>query len=96
MIGVVLLLLVDEESPTWCFGDHDESGYKHQILTLMESQILNGRLPFSRHGNPTKCPETLMNVVTNIEWHRFCRNLGSICQQNSDALYIGFTKIAPI
>ena len=52
MIGVVLLLLVDEESPTWCFGDHDESGYKHQILTLMESQILNWRLPLADTETP--------------------------------------------
>ena len=44
--------------------------------------------PLGRHRNPAKCPETLMNVVTNIESHslRFCRNLGIICQQNSDAL----------
>ena len=35
MISGVLLLLVDEESPTWCFGEHDESGYKQQILTLL-------------------------------------------------------------
>ena len=52
MIGVVLLLLVDEESPTWCFGDHDESGYKHQILTLMESQILNGQVPLADTETP--------------------------------------------
>ena len=52
MISGVLLLLVDEESPTWCFGDHDESGYKHQILTLMESQILNWRLPLADTETP--------------------------------------------
>ena len=53
MISGVLLLLVDEESPTWCFGDHDESGYKHQILTLMESQILNWAAPPLK---PHQCP----------------------------------------